>query len=100
MRQGQTLLRDWAFLAMAHTRKGQHAEGRAWLKRLPSYKPREGSEPLWDKQQAIILGREVDAVVLYDPSFPADPFARRVNPTEHDGHHQNPRRETPDRGND
>jgi serine/threonine protein kinase/WD40 repeat protein/tetratricopeptide (TPR) repeat protein len=76
LRQGKSLARDWAFLAMAHARKGNHAEAVVWLNRLPSFQPPDGPDRFWEEQRMIIHSQEAAAVVLYDPIFPADPFAR------------------------
>jgi tetratricopeptide (TPR) repeat protein len=73
--QGPGDVRDWAFLAMAHARLGHGPEARSWLDRLASFQAPEGPDRFWEEQRALILRREAEAVVLYDPAFPADPFA-------------------------
>jgi serine/threonine protein kinase/WD40 repeat protein/Tfp pilus assembly protein PilF len=75
MRGGQSRARDWVFLAMAHARKGHRAQAVEWLKRLASYKPPESPDRLWEEQRMIIHSQEAEAVVIYDPVFPSDPFA-------------------------
>ncbi len=59
---------DWPFLAMAHHRLGHRDEARHWLHRFRSH-PDVG----W---QIAALRSEAEAVILYDPVFPANPFAR------------------------
>jgi hypothetical protein len=66
---------DLAFLAMAHERLGQTAEARAMLDRLRDLMRQEkfaGGQG--DEGRAFLA--EAQAVVLYDPIFPADPFSR------------------------
>jgi hypothetical protein len=66
---------DLAFLAMARQRLGQTAEARAMLDRLRDLMrqgDRVGSQG--DLDRAFLA--EAEAVVLYDPMFPADPFSR------------------------
>jgi hypothetical protein len=75
MRGGQSQARDWAFLAMANARQGRHAEAMNWLERLPTFKFPEGPNKFWEEQRMLIHRAEVEAVVLYDPVFPADAFA-------------------------
>jgi WD40 repeat protein len=68
--------RDWAFLALAHHRLGHRAEARRWLDRLREYRPSEDPARFWDELEIRLLRSEAEAVVLYDPVFPDDPFAR------------------------
>jgi tetratricopeptide (TPR) repeat protein len=67
--------KDWAFLAMAHHRLQHHAEARRWLERLRSHQPSTDPARFWDELEVRLLRSEAKAVVLYDPAFPADPFA-------------------------
>jgi tetratricopeptide (TPR) repeat protein len=67
--------RDWAFLALAHHRLGHRAEARRWLDRLSEHRPSEDPARFWDELEIRLLRREAEAVVLYDPLFPDDPFA-------------------------
>ena len=77
----------WLLLAMSHERLGHHAEARQWLdkairsiddhlKDLP-----EGVRPAimfsndFDWRDYQILRAEAEALILYDPIFPANPFA-------------------------
>jgi tetratricopeptide (TPR) repeat protein len=66
---------DWAFLAMAHHRLGHQAEARRWLDRLRGYLPVADPTLFWHEQVNRLLWSEAEAVVLYDPAFPDDPFA-------------------------
>jgi WD40 repeat protein/tetratricopeptide (TPR) repeat protein len=67
---------DWAFLAMAHDRLGHHAEARRWLERLRNHQPSADPSLFWHEMVIRLLRSEAEAVILYDPVFPADPFAR------------------------
>jgi WD40 repeat protein/serine/threonine protein kinase/tetratricopeptide (TPR) repeat protein len=72
---GESLPQDWVFLAMAHHQLGQHAEARALLDRFRTYRPNESPERYWEELEIRLLRREAEAVILYDPVFPTDPFA-------------------------
>jgi serine/threonine protein kinase/WD40 repeat protein/tetratricopeptide (TPR) repeat protein len=63
---------DWAYLAVAHARKGQFAEARAWLDRLRSLHldPRGA---FWDVHELALLQAEAESIIL-DAEFPGDPF--------------------------
>jgi hypothetical protein len=63
-----------AFLAMAHQRLGQTAEARAMLDRLRDLMRQEEFAGGQGHQCRAFLA-EAEVVVLYDPIFPADPFA-------------------------
>jgi hypothetical protein len=66
---------DLAVLAMAHQHLGQTAEARAMLDRLRNLMRQEDfAGGRGDEGRAFLA--EAEGVVLYDPSFPADPFAR------------------------
>ncbi len=75
-RGGEGLPRDWAFLTLVHYRLGHREEARRWLERLQSYQP--GAEPVqfFHELEIRLLRSEAEAVVIFDPAFPADPFAR------------------------
>jgi tetratricopeptide (TPR) repeat protein len=75
LRKGESLPRDWAFLSMAHGRLGHHDEARRWLDRFRSYQPNADPNRFWEELEIRLLRTEADAVVVYDPIFPADPFA-------------------------
>jgi serine/threonine protein kinase/tetratricopeptide (TPR) repeat protein len=66
---------DWAFLAIVHQHLGHFAQAQHWLKRLRARKPDEGQEDFWDALALEIFQTEAEALVMYDPVFPADPFA-------------------------
>ena len=63
-----------AFLAMAHHRLGHRDEARHWLDRLQGYQP-DSDRGFWTELEIRLLRSEAEAVILYDPIFPADPFA-------------------------
>jgi tetratricopeptide (TPR) repeat protein len=67
---------DWAFLGLAHHRLGQDAEAHSWLDRLRTYRPSEGPQDFWNELEIRLLHREAESVILQDPAFPSDPFAR------------------------
>jgi tetratricopeptide (TPR) repeat protein len=66
---------DWVFLAMAHHRLGHHDEARHWLGRFRDGSPGLAPRDFWDELEIRLLRTEAEAVVLWDPIFPADPFA-------------------------
>ena len=75
---------DWAFLAMAHHRLGHGEEARRWLDCLRNQKPNNNpgtfwDELFWDELEMRLIQPEAEAVILYDPIFPADPFFARLN---------------------
>jgi WD40 repeat protein/serine/threonine protein kinase/tetratricopeptide (TPR) repeat protein len=67
--------RDWAFLALAHHRLGHRAEARRWVDRLREHRPSEDPARFWDELEIRLLRSEAEAVIVYDPVFPDDPFA-------------------------
>jgi WD40 repeat protein/serine/threonine protein kinase len=75
LQAGQSLPQDWVFLAMAHHRLGHHDEARRWLDRFQNYQPSPDVSQFWTELEIRLLRSEAEAVVLYDPVFPADPFA-------------------------
>ncbi len=75
LRGGTSLPWDWPFLAMAHHRLGHRDLARRWLDRLREYQPSADRSEFWDEWELRLLRTEAEAVVLYDPVFPADPFA-------------------------
>jgi WD40 repeat protein/serine/threonine protein kinase len=64
---------DLAFLAMAHQRLDQPAEALAVLEKLRDLMRRGNRSVQSIKNQAFLS--EAEAVILYDPIFPAAPFA-------------------------
>ena len=60
---------------MAHHQLGHEAEARLWLDRLRAHRPNENPDAFWNELEIRLLRREVEALILYDPVFPADPFA-------------------------
>ena len=57
-------------------RLGHHDESRRWLDRFRNYKPNADPNQFWEELEIRLLRGDAEAVVLYDPTFPADPFAR------------------------
>jgi tetratricopeptide (TPR) repeat protein len=66
---------DSAFLAMAHHRLGHRAEARLWLNTMRNRKPNPDRNAVWGELEISLLQSEAEALILYDPIFPADPFA-------------------------
>ena len=59
---------DWAFLAMAHHRRGEPAEARRWLGKLQSYKPKITSGLSWDDVEVGILRQEAETQLRDAPT--------------------------------
>jgi WD40 repeat protein/tetratricopeptide (TPR) repeat protein len=74
-RNGSDAPLDWALLAMAHYRLGHRDEARRWLDRLRTRQPSTDPDQFWDELEFRLLRSEAEALILYDPIFPADPFA-------------------------
>jgi hypothetical protein len=74
-RKGVSTEADWVFLAMAHHRLGHHDEARRWLDRFRDRRPNLDPSAFWGELEIRLLRAEAEAVVLWDPIFPADPFA-------------------------
>jgi tetratricopeptide (TPR) repeat protein len=66
---------DLAFLALAHQRLGRTAQARAMLDRLRVVTRRAGPNISQVAENRALLA-EAEAVLLYDPVFPAYPFAQ------------------------
>ena len=66
---------DWIFLAMACHRLGHRDEARRWLDKLCDRQPSTDPNQFWNELEIRQLRSEAEAVVLYDPIFPTDPFA-------------------------
>jgi hypothetical protein len=65
---------DWAYLALAHGRRGNIADARRWLERLRAWRP-ESSAPFWELQEVALLRGEAESLV-FDAEFPRDAFQR------------------------
>jgi tetratricopeptide (TPR) repeat protein len=76
LRGGEGGPADPAFLAMAHYRLGHRDEALRWLDRLRGDQPRKDPPEFWYELEARLFRSEAEAVILYDPAFPDDPFAR------------------------
>jgi len=63
------------FLAMAHHRLKHRDEARSWLDRLSNRQPSSDPDRFWDELEIRLLHSEAEALIVYDPIFPADPFA-------------------------
>ena len=74
-RNGKQEAADWTFLAMAHHRLGHHDQARRYLDRLRNRQPSTDPNVFWDELEIRLVRSEAEAVILYDPIFPADPFA-------------------------
>ena len=72
---GESIPQEWAFLAMAHHRLGHRDEARRWLDRLRYRQPSTDSNQFWNELEIRLLLTEAETVIVYDPVFPADPFA-------------------------
>jgi hypothetical protein len=60
---------------MAHHRLGHRDEARRWLERLRQHPPSTDPAQFFYEQGVRLLRSEAEAVILYDPVFPTDPFA-------------------------
>ena len=79
---------DWLFLAMIQSRLGHTSEARRcleqagdWIVEADQAPPGiEKEGPRWDdtveKPMILLLRSEAEAVIRFDPAFPANPFAR------------------------
>jgi WD40 repeat protein/tetratricopeptide (TPR) repeat protein/predicted Ser/Thr protein kinase len=79
LRGGQGAWSDWLFLALAHQSLGHPDEARQWLAKAERGDQQAGSHPdlPWEARlEFTLLRREAEALIVYDPCFPADPFAR------------------------
>ena len=77
---------DWLFLAMIHSRLGHPSEAGEFLRRANQWiaeadkapSTTEKTGPSWmnliERPTILILRREAEAVLRFDPVFPADPF--------------------------
>ena len=60
---------------MAHHRLGHRDEARHWVERIRNHQPRTDPDQFWEELEIRLLRSEAEAVVVYDPVFPAGPFA-------------------------
>ncbi len=67
---------EWVFLAMAHHRLGHRELARRWLDRLQDLGILKDPTKFWEGVEIRVLRSEAEALILYDPVFPADPFAK------------------------
>jgi hypothetical protein len=65
-----------SFMAMAQHRVGHRDEARRWLDRLRNRQPNTDPNEFWNELAIRLMLSEAEAVILYDPIFPLDPFAR------------------------
>jgi serine/threonine protein kinase/WD40 repeat protein/Flp pilus assembly protein TadD len=63
---------DWAYLALAHARKGRFGEARLWLERLRNWQT-DPSASFWDLQELALFRSEAESLLL-DAGFSSDPF--------------------------
>ena len=75
LRSGNNVPKHWAFLAMSHHRLGHRDQARRYLDQLRSHQPLTDPSHFWDEVEIRLLQNEAEATILYDPIFPADPFA-------------------------
>jgi WD40 repeat protein len=80
---GQSDAFDLFFLAMAHHQLGHREEARGcyeravrWLERFQTHKASAKPNTFWNELEIRYLRSEAETLILYDPIFPADPFAR------------------------
>ncbi len=73
LRSGSGDAFDWVFLAMAHHRLGHRDEALPWLDLIRD-KLHPDSDDFRARPEIPRLWAEAEAVVIYDPVFPADPF--------------------------
>jgi tetratricopeptide (TPR) repeat protein len=67
---------DWPWLAMTHHRLGHREEARRRLEWLRDDQAIADPARPWEDLELRVLRSEAEAVILYDPVFPDDPFAR------------------------
>ncbi len=67
-----------AFLAMANHALGHAVEARRWLEQVHARTAPSGSDPdlFWSDIEIETLYHQAEALLLFDPVFPAEPFAR------------------------
>jgi WD40 repeat protein/serine/threonine protein kinase/tetratricopeptide (TPR) repeat protein len=75
LRGNASLPEDWPLLALAHHRLGHRGEARRWLDELKSHQPSANADQFWKELWIRLLRGEAEAVIVYDPVFPDNPFA-------------------------
>jgi hypothetical protein len=60
---------------MAHHHLGHGDQARHWLDRLRNRQSSTDPDRFSEELELPLLRSEAEAVILYDPVFPADPFA-------------------------
>jgi len=73
-RGGESLPQDWVFLALAHHQLAHRPEALRWLDRFRTYRANEKPDAFWQELEIRLLRNEAEALILYDPIFPRDPF--------------------------
>lgn len=63
------------YRSLAHIRLGDRGEARRWLDKSREGVVARSTVAVWDELELRLLQTESEAVILYDPIFPADPFA-------------------------
>jgi hypothetical protein len=76
LRSGKSGPADWAFLAMSHYRLGHGVDAQRWLDQFRHHQTNKDRGQFLNEQERSLLRSEAEAVIVYDPVFPADPFAR------------------------
>jgi eukaryotic-like serine/threonine-protein kinase len=66
---------QWVLLAMAHHRLGHRDQATRWLNRRGDLERSASAAQFWTEMPTHLLSNEAEALILYDPIFPADPFA-------------------------
>ncbi len=71
---------DWAYVALAHARKGNLKDARRWLDRLRGFTSHpDPRTTFWDLQELALLQSEAESLLL-DAGFPNDPFQAPAPP--------------------
>ena len=73
---GVGIPQDWAFLAMAHHKKGNHDQARRWLEKLRAHKPDEKAGFSTDAVECRMFLREAEALLRETPPARPDPTSR------------------------
>ena len=65
---------DWPFVAMAYHKIGCDDKAPRWLDKLRTRRLNTEATSFWIELALRLLRTEAEAVILYDPIFPSDPF--------------------------